>query len=62
MANQPYYPKREGDQSLWFTNIQSKIGNYYAALEISPARQAKLTLVLQLAHLDLANVFARPPG
>jgi hypothetical protein len=47
MANQPYYPKREGDQSLWFTNIQSKIGNYYAALEISPARQAKLTLVLQ---------------
>ena len=46
MANQPYYPTREGDQSLWFTNIQSKIGTYYTALDITTARQAKLTLTL----------------
>ena len=46
MPNQPYYPNREGDQSLWFTNIQSKIANYYNDLEITPARQTKLTLVL----------------
>lgn len=46
MANQPFYPTREGDQGLWFTNLQSKSAKYYTALEISPARQAKLTLVL----------------
>lgn len=46
MANQPYYPNREGDQSLWFTNIQSKAPNYYTALDISTARQTKLTLAL----------------
>ena len=46
MANQPYYPSREGDQSLWFTNIQSKIANYYTNLDISADRQSKLTLVL----------------
>ena len=46
MANQPFYPTREGDQGLWFTNIQSKIGSYYAALDISAARQAKLAVVL----------------
>ncbi|HUZ07759.1 MAG TPA: hypothetical protein VMV89_09765 [Candidatus Paceibacterota bacterium] len=46
MANQPFYPKREGDQSLWFTNIQSKIPKYCVTLEISDARKAKLTLVL----------------
>lgn len=46
MANQPFYPKREGDQNLWFTNIQSKIAKYSTVLEITPARQTKLTLVL----------------
>jgi len=46
MPNQPYYPTREGDQSLWFTNIQSKIPSYYVALEISDARKARLTLTL----------------
>lgn len=46
MANQPYYPTREGDQSLWFANIQAKIPSYYAALDISDTRKAKLTLVL----------------
>ena len=46
MANQPFYPTREGDQGLWFTNLQSKIPSYYTALEISPARHSKLTGVL----------------
>ena len=46
MANQPLFPGREGDQLPWFVNIQTKIAGYYAALDISPARQAKLTLVL----------------
>jgi hypothetical protein len=46
MPNQPYYPNREGDQALWFTNIKSKVPAYYTALDISPARQAKLTLTL----------------
>jgi hypothetical protein len=46
MPNQPYYPKREGDQLFFFTNIQSKSPNYYTALEINATRQAKLELVL----------------
>lgn len=46
MANQPFFPKREGDQSLWFTNIQTKIGSHAAALEITDARKAKIQLVL----------------
>jgi hypothetical protein len=46
MPNQPYYPPREGDQITFFTNIQTKIPGYYTALDISPTRQAKLTLVL----------------
>jgi len=46
MANQPFYPKREGDQNLFFTNIQSKYAKYTAALEISDVRKAKLILVL----------------
>lgn len=46
MANQPYYPTREGDQLMWFTNIESKIATHYTALDISPARQAKLQLSL----------------
>ena len=25
MANQPYYPTREGYQLTWFTNLESKI-------------------------------------
>ena len=46
MANQPFYPNREGDQTFWFSNIQGKIAGYYTALDISPARQTKLTLTL----------------
>jgi len=46
MRNQPYYPNREGDQLTFFTNLQTKIPGYYLALDITPARQAKLTLVL----------------
>jgi hypothetical protein len=46
MPNQPYYPPREGDQLLFFTNIQSKVANYFTALDISTARQAKIQLVL----------------
>ncbi|MGL4400724.1 MAG: hypothetical protein ACRCXD_12705 [Luteolibacter sp.] len=46
MANQAFYPTREGDQLTWFTNIQSKIATYYTPLDITPARQAKLTLTL----------------
>jgi hypothetical protein len=46
MANQPYYPTREGDQALWFANLQAKIPSYYTALEITTARQTKLTLAL----------------
>lgn len=44
--NQPYFPVREAKQLLWFTNLQGKIAGYYTDLDISPARQAKLTLVL----------------
>ena len=47
MANQPYYPTREGDQLTWFTNLQSKIATYYTPLDIGPARQAKLQLSLE---------------
>ena len=36
MANQPYYPTREGDQLTWFTNLQSKIGTYYTPLDTTP--------------------------
>jgi hypothetical protein len=46
MAYQRYYPVREGDQLTWFTNLQSKIGDYSTPLDISPARQAKLQLTL----------------
>ncbi len=46
MANQPFFPNREGDQILWFSNIQSKAANYYTALDISTTRQTKLTLAL----------------
>jgi hypothetical protein len=46
MANQPYYPTREGDQLLWLNNIQSKVGTYFTTLDISTARQAKVQLAL----------------
>ncbi len=46
MPNQPYFPTREGDQLKFFTTIQSKIASYYGPLDISAARQAKLTLAL----------------
>lgn len=46
MANQPYFPSREGDQLTWLTNLQGKIPSYYTQLDISTARQTKLTLVL----------------
>lgn len=46
MANQPFFPAREGDQTLCFSNIQTKIATYYTTLDISTARQAKLTLTL----------------
>jgi hypothetical protein len=46
MANQPFFPTNEGGQIPWFTNIQSRIGGYYTALDINTARQAKITLVL----------------
>ena len=46
MKNQPYFPKREGDQLPWFVNLQMKFGGYAATLEISTDRQAKLALVL----------------
>lgn len=46
MPNQPYFPPREGDQTAFFTNIQTKIASYYTALDISATRQARLTLCL----------------
>src|SRR5438094_7361539 len=46
MPNQPYFPKREGDQLLWLTNLKSKIASYYTALDINATRQAKLDLSL----------------
>jgi hypothetical protein len=46
MANQPYYPGREGDQLLWLNNLSSKIATYFLTLDITPARQAKIQLVL----------------
>lgn len=46
MANQPFFPSREGDQTQWFANIQGKIANYYTPLDISTSRQAKITLCL----------------
>ncbi len=46
MANQPYYPLREGDQITFFNNLKSKIASYYLALDISAARQARLQLTL----------------
>ena len=46
MANQPFYPGREGDQVLWFDNLKTKIGGYFTALDITAARQAKIQLVL----------------
>ena len=46
MANQPYFPNREGDQLTFLTNLQSKIAAYYTTLDISAARQAKLQLTL----------------
>lgn len=47
MPNQPFFPTREGDQITFFNNLITKISQYYTVLDISPARQAKLTLVLQ---------------
>jgi hypothetical protein len=46
LANQPFFPSREGDQILWFSNIQTKVANYYTTLDISTGRQTKLTLTL----------------
>lgn len=46
MANQPFFPSREGDQTQWFSNIQGKVAGYYTPLDISTARQAKITLCL----------------
>ncbi len=46
MANQPFFPGREGDQVLWFSNLQSKAAGYYTPLDISTGRQTKLTLTL----------------
>jgi hypothetical protein len=46
MAYQTYYPTREGDQLIWFNNLQSKVVIYYTPLDITPARQAKLQLSL----------------
>ena len=46
MANQAFYPNREGDQLQFFANLQSKIATYYTPLDISAARQTKLDLVL----------------
>jgi hypothetical protein len=46
MANQPFYPGREGDQLLWLNNLNSKIAAYFTALDISTARQTKIQLAL----------------
>ena len=46
MPNQPFYPNREGDQTAFFNNIQSKISSYFTLLDMSAARQAKIQLVL----------------
>jgi hypothetical protein len=46
MSNQPYFPAREGGQIQWFANLQTKIPNYYVALDISDARKTKVTLSL----------------
>jgi hypothetical protein len=46
MANQPFYPGREGDQVLWFDNLKTKIGAYFGTLDIPAPRQAKVQLVL----------------
>ncbi|MES2706903.1 MAG: hypothetical protein V4726_09910 [Verrucomicrobiota bacterium] len=46
MANQPYYPNREGDQLTWLTNLQTKIPDHYTALGIGGDRQLKLGLTL----------------
>ncbi len=46
MPNTFYYPTREGDQLTWFTNLQTKIPAYTAALEIGTGRQIKLSLTL----------------
>jgi hypothetical protein len=46
MPSQSYYPTREGEQLTWFTNLQTKIPAYYTALDVSAARQAKLSLTL----------------
>ena len=46
MPNQPFYPNREGDQTAFFNNIQSKISSYFTVLDMSAARQTKTQLVL----------------
>jgi hypothetical protein len=46
MANQQYYPTREGDQLTWFTNLQTNIATYYTPLDINASRQTKLQLTL----------------
>lgn len=46
MSNQPYYPKREGDQLTWLTNLKTKLPDHYTALGIGGDRQQKLSLTL----------------
>ena len=46
MANQPFFPSKEGDQAFFFNNIKAKIAGYYTRLDIGTARQAKIQLVL----------------
>ncbi len=47
MPNQPYFPTREGDQLTFLTRLKTKNASYFTTLEVSPARQAKLELVLE---------------
>jgi len=46
MANQPYFPPGEGDQLTFLTHLDANKAKYFARLEISTARQAKIQLVL----------------
>lgn len=36
MKRQPYYPKKNGDQSEWHTNFATKLPTYASALALSP--------------------------
>ncbi len=49
MPNQPFYPNREGDQLVWFTNLQTKIATYYTQLDVTTARQPKIQLATSTA-------------